>query len=400
MSANRSVLLVCLAQVLGMANYSAVPAILPVFLESWQLSNAGGGWLAGVYLGGYTLAVLPLVAVTDRIAARPIYLWSTALTALSCLGFALLADGLWSGAVLRALAGIGLAGTYMPGLKALSDGIEGPRRARIVAWYTTAFSVGAGLSFVIAGEAASLFGWRGAFLLCGGLGLIALALAWLALPHSRPPAGRERVPLLQIGPVLRNRPAMAYVAAYCAVVWSVTGMRNWIVVFLGFSAALQPDGAWTAGALLIAAVASGIGVPAGLLGNELAIRFGLKRMAIAIFLAGAAGGAAIGFAAPLPFAAVAVLAVTYAFIAQGNISSATAGTIQAAEPARMGTTMAVHSFVGFSGGFAAPFVFGLVLDFTGGNGDPLAWGLAFASCGLACLFGALAVALLDRPAMR
>jgi MFS family permease len=184
------------------------------------------------------------------------------------------------------------------------------------------------------------------------------------------------------------------------VVWSVTGMRNWIVVFLGFSAALQPDGAWTAGALLIAAVASGIGVPAGLLGNELAIRFGLKRMAIAIFLAGAAGGAAIGFAAPLPFAAVAVLAVTYAFIAQGNISSATAGTIQAAEPARMGTTMAVHSFVGFSGGFAAPFVFGLVLDFTGGNGDPLAWGLAFASCGLACLFGALAVALLDRPAMR
>mgnify|MGYP006425219071 CR=1 FL=1 len=99
----------------------------------------------------------------------------------------------------------------------------------------------------------------------------------------------------------------------------------------------------------------------------------------------------------LPFAAVAGLAVLYAFVAQGNISSATAGTIQAADPARMGTTMAVHSFIGFSGGFAAPFVFGLALDLAGGNAAPLAWVLAFASCGLACLLGALAVAVLDRP---
>lgn len=393
---NRAVALLCLAQILGMANYSAVPANLPVFFDEWHLSNAGGGWLGGVFFGGYSAAVLPLVALTDRIAARPLYLWSTALTAAACLGFALLADGLWSGAALRALAGIGLAGTYMPGLKALSDGVEGARRARIVAWYTTAFSVGAGLSFVIAGETAGWLGWRGAFALCGGLAVVSLALAWIALPRVGPPAARRRVPLLQLGPVLRNRPAMAYVMAYGAVVWSVTGLRNWIVVFLGFAAALQPEGAWVAGGFLIAAVASSVGVPAGLLGNELAIRHGLKRVSIAIFLAGAVGGALVGFAAPLPYVVVAVLAVLYAFIAQGNISSATAGTVHAADPERMGTTMAVHSFVGFSGGFAAPFVFGLVLDLAGGNADPLAWGLAFGSCGLACLLGAVSVALLDR----
>jgi MFS family permease len=394
---NRSVALLCLAQVLGLANYSAVPAILPVFFDAWGLDNAEAGWLAGVYLGGYTAAVLPLVALTDRIPARALYLWSMVLTAVACLGFALFADGLWTGAALRALAGAGLAGTYMPGLKALSDRVEGARRSRVVAWYTTAFSVGAGLSFVIAGAAAERFGWRGAFVLCGILALVALVLAWIGLPRetARPP--RQAGPLLQLGPVFRNRPAMAYVLAYCAVVWGVAGLRNWIVVFLGFAAATQPDGAWIAGGLLIAALANIVGVPAGLLGNELAIRLGLKPVAIAIFLAGAAGGAVFGFAASLPFAAVAGLAVLYAFVAQGNISSATAGTIQAADPARMGTTMAVHSFIGFSGGFAAPFVFGLVLDLAGGNAAPLAWVLAFASCGLACLLGALAVAVLDRP---
>ena len=49
----------------------------------------------------------------------------TGLTALSHFGFALFADGFWSALFLRLLAGIGWAGTYMPGLKAIADPLEG-----------------------------------------------------------------------------------------------------------------------------------------------------------------------------------------------------------------------------------------------------------------------------------
>jgi hypothetical protein len=47
------------------------------------------------------------------------------LTALSHLGFAFVADGFWWGLILRAAAGIGWAGAYMPGLKAIADTLEG-----------------------------------------------------------------------------------------------------------------------------------------------------------------------------------------------------------------------------------------------------------------------------------
>ena len=58
-------------------------------------------------------------------AGRRVYMVGAGLTACSHLGFVLLADGFWSGLILRAIAGIGWAGAYMPGLKAIADTLEG-----------------------------------------------------------------------------------------------------------------------------------------------------------------------------------------------------------------------------------------------------------------------------------
>jgi hypothetical protein len=46
---------VCAAETLGLAGYSIVPALLPQFIDDWSLSNAQGGWLAGMVLAGYML---------------------------------------------------------------------------------------------------------------------------------------------------------------------------------------------------------------------------------------------------------------------------------------------------------------------------------------------------------
>ena len=40
--------------------------------------------------------------------------------------FSFLAGGFWSALLCQALIGIGLAGTYIPGMKALTDRLEGP----------------------------------------------------------------------------------------------------------------------------------------------------------------------------------------------------------------------------------------------------------------------------------
>ena len=58
---------------------------------------------------------------TDRRDPRTIYLAATALGIVAALGLAFLARDLWSAALFRCLAGIALAGTFMPGLKILTD---------------------------------------------------------------------------------------------------------------------------------------------------------------------------------------------------------------------------------------------------------------------------------------
>jgi hypothetical protein len=47
------------------------------------------------------------------------------------------------------VSGIALAGMHMPGLRALTDGMAGATRARAAAWYTSAFTLGSSLSFLL-----------------------------------------------------------------------------------------------------------------------------------------------------------------------------------------------------------------------------------------------------------
>jgi predicted MFS family arabinose efflux permease len=176
--------------------------------EGWSLTNTQAGWLAGIVSGGYMLVVIPLVSLTDRRPARQLYLASSALSALSCFGMAL-SDSLLPALGFRVLAGIAMAGMYMPGLRALTHGVEGATRARIAAWYTSSFTIGASLSFLF-GRVGTLLGWRSAFIIAGILGAAGVLIAWAALPGGD--SGRkeeEPQPLLDFRPLLANRDVLA-----------------------------------------------------------------------------------------------------------------------------------------------------------------------------------------------
>jgi MFS family permease len=74
-------------------------------------------------------------------------------------------DGLllFSASLIWGIAGVGFAGAYMPGLKALTDRLPSGDTSRSVTLYTASFSVGVGLSFLVAQLVAESFGWRAAF---------------------------------------------------------------------------------------------------------------------------------------------------------------------------------------------------------------------------------------------
>jgi predicted MFS family arabinose efflux permease len=390
---------ICAAEILGLAGFSIVPALLPQFIEAWSLTNTQAGWLAGITSAGYMLVVIPLVSLTDRRPARQLYLASSVLSALSCLGMGL-CDSLLPALGFRALAGIAMAGMYMPGLRALTHGVEGATRARIAAWYTSSFTIGASLSFLF-GRVGTLLGWRSAFVIAGILGAVGVLIAWAALPRGDSGREEEPQPLLDFRPVLANRNVLALIVGYAAAIWGCVGLRQWIVVFLTFCAGDQaavPAQAWII--LVVGALINFLGVPAGLIGNELSIRYGLRIIATLVFLLSAFAGGLFGFTAMLPYIAVLGLSIVAGFIVQGNFSNLTSGVLAVAAPRYRGTTIGLYSCIGFGAGFLGTLLFGVTLDQFGGTSQVTAWIVSFGTCGLACLIGSAATMLLSRDLWR
>jgi predicted MFS family arabinose efflux permease len=293
--------------------------------------------------------------------------------------------------------GAGWAGSYMPGLKALSDLAEGQQQSRAVAAHAAAVGVSGALSFGIAGAVNAWLGWPWA-LVPGALGAtLAFGLVLLGLPSQpvRAAAGPGGA-LLDFRPILRNRSALAYSIAYCVHTWEMSALRGWVVTFLTFVAA-QRGGAWIPLApASVASVMGLIGVWASVWGNELAIRFGRRRFILGTMLTSAALAAVIGFSAAVPYAVAAALVLLYAMLIWSDSSSLTAGSAGSAEPGRRGATLAVHSTLGYAGGFLGPLVLGATLDLVGGA-SVLGWGVAFAHVTVAVLLGTLIFVWL-RPA--
>lgn len=380
----------CLAEILSMAGTMHFPALQPLFEAEWRLSATAAGWINGVFFAGYAAATPVLVGLTDRIDPRRVYLPSVVLAALSMFLFAAFARGTASAAFFRLLAGIGLAGTYMPGLRALSDNLDGPHQSRSIAFYTSSFGIGAALSVWCSGLFMSALGWRVAAFIVG-LGPLIAAVMFARVVPRRPAAAVQTAALrLRVEPlaaVLRNRRAMGYVLGYAVHCWELFGMRSWLVAFLVFAAGLRPESALPAGPQSVATLVILIGVAASIVGNEGAMRWGRRRAVVGYMVVSGIVGLAFGFSAGRPIPLVVALAFVYGVTVTLDSGALTAGLVSRADDGRRGLTMAVYSFAGFGMAFLAPLGFGIILDL--GGRTVAGWGLAFASLALVNMTGVL-----------
>lgn len=383
------VFLICLAETLSMTGTMYFPALLPSFQAEWGLTNTEAGWINGVFFAGYAITSPILVGLTDRIDARRIYLPSALLAALSLFLFGWCAEGTWTAAFFRLLAGIGLAGTYMPGLRALSDNVAGPGQSRHIVFYTASYGIGTALSVYFAGLLLPLTGWRlGAELLA--LGPIGALLIFTAIVPPRTPLGSAaglRFSRDDLRTVLANRPAVGYMLGYGVHCWELFGYRSWLVAFLAYSLSLQPGFTSPLSPQNIAMLILLIGVPASIVGNEGAMKWGRHR-ALAIYMIGSGIlGCVIGFTAALDYYLVIALCLLYGMTNLFDSGALTAGLVAESPERQRGLTLAAYSFTGFGMAFLAPLAFGAILD-AAGRGIA-AWGLAFAALGIVCMSGAL-----------
>jgi MFS family permease len=390
----RVVGLLCLAEVLSMTGFAVYPAFLALLRDAWGISNSEAGLIGGAFYGGYMIAVPILSSLTDRFDARRVYMMSCLLSGISAVGFAFFADGVVTAALFQALAGAGLAGTYMPGLKALTDRVAGPRQSRYIAFYTSTFGIGTSLSLLLAGWLGGLISWRWAFgLIAAGPAAAVLLVVSGLRPLPLPRAEARRSALLRLDVVLRDRSVMGYILGYSVHCYELFGMRSWMVAFIVFAYGLaQASEPWLS-ATEAAAIINLMGLPASILGNEAAGRIGRLRYIAAVMMVSGSLAWLAGFTAGWPWWVTTLLLAVYFVCIMGDSAALTAGLIAAAPPHQRGAAMAVYSFMGFGAGFIAPLVFGAVLDVAGGKSDVTAWGTAFGSLGAGCLIVSFAARL-------
>jgi len=380
----------CIGQIGNLLPHVVVPAVMVQHLiPLWGMTNTQAGLLASAYAAGYMLAVPFLSSLTDRYDARRILLLGSLCSGLSTLAFALFATSWLTGLFIWGLAGASFAGAYMPGLRALTDRLETADASRSITLYTASYSMGVGFSFLVSQLVADAYGWRWSFGITGLGPLIMAFVAWRMKPVL--PITKEGH-LLDVRPVLRNRPAMAYILSYGAHCFELYGFRTWLVAFWTFVIS-RHQGDSLPDAMTVSFLASLLAMPASILGNELSLRFGRARAISWIQVISALTALSIGVLAGGSAWVILVLIFIYAVTVPADSGSLTAGMMSYAQPQFKGLTLAMHSTVGFGLSALSGWMVGLALDFHGGTQDPQAWLAAFGVLAAGVMLGPLAVRL-------
>jgi predicted MFS family arabinose efflux permease len=134
-----------------------------------------------------------------------------------------------------------------------------------------------------------------------------------------------------------------------------------------------------------------LAMPASILCNEFALRFGRHRAITAVMLASAAVALLIGFFADKSPWLLLPLILVYAVTVPADSGALTSGMSMAADPSHRGATMAMHSTIGFSLSALGAWALGVALDATGGPQSASAWMAAFSVLAAGVLLGPLAL---------
>jgi MFS family permease len=388
LSGRRLVAAMCVGQIGNLLPHVVVPAVMAGHLiPQWSLSASEAGLMASAFALGYMVAVPALTALTDRIDARLILLVGSAVSGLATIAFGLFAIGLWSATLIWAIAGVGFAGAYMPGLKAMVDRLPPGDSSRSVTLYTATFSLGVGLSFLIAQIAADWRGWRFAFYVTG-LGPLAMIIACLGMAVVTPkPSGRR---LFDFMSVFRNRPAMGFVLGYGAHCFELYALRTWLVAFWSYVAA-RNGGAALLDPVTVSVIAALLAMPSSIVGNEAAIRFGRRRAIVVVMCVTGVVAVAIGAAVSAAPALLLALLLVYSIAIPADSGALTSGMTLSAVPEHRGATMAIHSTVGFGLSAVGAWVIGVALDAGGGMQSATGWLLAFLVMAGGGLLGPIAI---------
>jgi MFS family permease len=371
---------------------SSFSAAQPIIVGEWGISSTQAGVVFSAHQCGYVLATIFLVSLTDRLDSRVVVAASALAAGLANLLFPILSHDIPSAAVLRALAGVGLAGVYMPGLRLVAEQFSG-RRGAAVGMYVAAFYLGSSLSLVVTGVLLGATAWREAMLAVAGAACLAPVIALCLFTRPRTISASRRSGLPDFS-VLKAPAILLVTLAYSAHTWELYVTRAWISPYLTWT--LVQQGVESVEATARAASTSGlVSLPTALgvlAGGALSDRLGRARGAGVFLLTSGLTSLCIGWLSGAPWPVLVAIVLIYGLLVASDSAVYSTAITELAEPNRLGATQAAQTSISFSASVVAPVVAGIVLDSFSAD---LGWPLAFGQAGLVALLGVVCLSRLN-----
>jgi predicted MFS family arabinose efflux permease len=171
---------------LNLLNYAdryIISSLLPVLQKPLEqgglgLSVSQSGWLYSAFILVYTLTAPLFGLLADRVQRLHMLAIAVAFWSVLTAGGAL-AVGFWSLLLVRSVTGLGEAAYASVAPSVLADEFAPRLRSRVMAVFNAAIPVGTAIGFVIGSVVGVRWGWKHAFLVAGGPGLLLAGLIYL-----------------------------------------------------------------------------------------------------------------------------------------------------------------------------------------------------------------------------
>jgi MFS family permease len=367
--------------------------LLPLIIVGLALTDQQAGSLQTVFILVYSV-VCPVAGwLGDRmkrllVAAVAIFVWSGAtMTSGLAPTFAWLL-------LARAVVGVGEAGYTVVTPSLLADHYPPDRRGRALAIFYAAMPVGIALGYVLGGQIGERHGWRPAFYVAGGPGLVlAFALLWLREPrrgrYDQQSAGRVAMSLGESLRALLGRPSYFFnMAAQTIYSFTMGGLGVWMPTYFMRERGLGVAEAGTIfGAVLLGAGFLGT-IAGGQIGDRLARRFKGAHFSFSAY----------SLMASVPFTLLAVLApqpvifwsamFATLFLLFMNYGPLNAAMVNVLPPDLRARGVGIHTTtIHLLGDALSPFLIGTASDAVGLRWPVLVTGLLLPLAGVVLLVG-------------